>query len=46
MEYHEYGNEFCEDDNCRLYNAHRQSGVVKAQLGAPEFCQEHAERYG
>ena len=40
------GEAFCENEQCRLYNAHRQPGLVRAQLEAPEFCEEHAELYG
>ena len=40
------GEAFCEDPDCRLYDAHRQEGVVRAQLREPEFCEEHAEVYG
>jgi len=40
------GEAFCEDPDCRLYDAHRQEGVVRAQLREPEFCDEHAAVYG
>jgi hypothetical protein len=42
----ETGTAFCDDERCRLYDAHRQPGVVRAQLRDPEFCEAHAERYG
>jgi len=42
----ETGTAFCDDERCRLYDAHRQPGVVRAQLRDPEFCEEHAARYG
>jgi hypothetical protein len=42
----ETGTAFCDDERCRLYDAHRQPGVVRAQLRDPEFCPAHAERYG
>ena len=42
----ETGTAFCGDEDCRLHDAHRQPGVVRAQLRAPEFCDRHAERYG
>jgi hypothetical protein len=42
----ETGAAFCDDERCRLYDAHRQPGVVRAQLRDPEFCPAHAERYG
>ena len=41
----ETGTAFCDDERCRLYDAHRQPGVVRAQLRDPEFCEEHAARY-
>ena len=42
----ETGRAFCDDERCRLCDAHRQPGVVRAQLRDPEFCDAHAERYG
>ncbi|MDY6779721.1 MAG: DUF6775 family putative metallopeptidase [Halobacteria archaeon] len=45
VEYRETGEAFCDDEGCRLYNAHRQPGVIRAQLEEPEFCDEHAETY-
>jgi len=40
--YHLVGYPFCEDNNCRLFNAHRQSELLQAQLFSPyEFCPEH-----
>ncbi len=39
------GEDFCDEEGCRLANPHRQPGVVRAQLREPEFCPEHAERY-
>jgi len=39
------GNPFCANPRCRLYNAHRQPGVVQAQLDSPEFCDEHVMYY-
>ncbi|MFT4882661.1 MAG: hypothetical protein ACI8U4_000155 [Natronomonas sp.] len=44
--YLENGEAFCEDSGCRLYNAHRQPELLAAQLRGPEFCEEHAARYG
>ena len=42
--YYLVGYPFCEDCNCRLFNAHRQSEVLQAQLLSPyEFCPEHQE---
>ena len=43
--YLETGEAFCEDPDCRLYNAHRQPELVRAQLREPEFCAGHADRY-
>ena len=40
------GEAFCEDERCQLHNAHRQPGLVRAQLRDPEFCEEHADLYG
>ncbi|AQL42218.1 hypothetical protein BV210_05600 [Halorientalis sp. IM1011] len=39
------GEDFCENEECRLANPHRQPGVIEAQLREPEFCAAHAERY-
>jgi len=35
------GEPFCEDNKCRLYNAHWQEEVINAQLTEPEFCSRH-----
>ncbi|MFB0527148.1 MAG: DUF6775 family putative metallopeptidase [bacterium] len=35
------GEPFCEDNKCRLYNAHWQEEVINAQLVKPEFCKKH-----
>ncbi len=32
---------FCEDRNCRLYNAHWQEDMIHAQLEGKEFCERH-----
>lgn len=38
------GSPFCADPNCRLYNAHWQEEVIRAQLGGDyEFCPGHEE---
>lgn len=39
--YHVTFEAFCEDKNCRLYNAHWQEEVINAQLGNREFCERH-----
>jgi hypothetical protein len=44
--YLETGEAFCESGGCRLYDAHRQPELLEAQLRGPQFCEEHAERYG
>jgi len=36
-----WGEPFCEDNRCRLYNAHWQEEVINAQLTRPEFCKRH-----
>ena len=32
---------FCEKENCRIFNAHWQEEVIKAQMTIPEFCENH-----
>jgi len=40
--YHLVGYPFCEDKNCRLFNAHRQNELLQAQLFSNyEFCPKH-----
>lgn len=39
--YHLTLNPFCEDKRCRLYNAHWQEELLRAQLEPPEFCEHH-----
>lgn len=42
--YHLTGDPFCQDINCRLYNAHWQEEVIRAQLdGEYEYCPTHEE---
>lgn len=42
--YHITGDPFCNDKNCRLYNAHWQEELIFAQLnGDYEFCRHHQE---
>jgi hypothetical protein len=42
--YHLSGEPFCDDPDCRLFNAHRQSELLNAQLsGESDFCQRHQE---
>ena len=44
--FHVSGEPFCEDNRCRLYNAHWQEEVIKAQLTKPEFCERHEKIIG
>ena len=46
VDYLDTGDAFCDDERCRLHNAHRQPGVVAAQLREPELCPTHDEQYG
>jgi hypothetical protein len=39
--YHIMFEPFCDDKNCRLYNAHWQEDMMHAQLNEPEFCERH-----
>jgi hypothetical protein len=40
--FHMTGNPFCDDPNCRLYNAHWQEELIRSQLnGKYEFCANH-----
>ena len=40
--YYETGDAFCEDKECRLYNAHWQKELLYAQLNK-KFCKKHEE---
>ena len=40
--YYETGNDFCEDKECRLYNAHWQKELLNSQLNN-KFCEKHEE---
>jgi len=35
------GEPFCSDPECRLYNAHWQSEVIKNQIERPKICEHH-----
>ncbi len=40
--YHAAGDPFCPDENCRLFNAHWQEQLIRAQLGdGAELCSRH-----
>lgn len=43
--YHLTGDPFCEDKDCRLFNAHWQEEVIRSQLGKNknDFCLFHQE---
>ena len=42
--YHAFGEAFCDDPDCRLFNAHWQEEVLRAQLGgAYELCSRHQQ---
>ena len=46
LAYHFWGDPFCSDKSCRLYNAHWQEEVISAQLKeGPDFCPAHAQRF-
>jgi hypothetical protein len=43
------GNPFCSDPNCRFYDAHHQTDLIRAQLQGDKFCENHTallERLG
>lgn len=42
--FHLTGDPFCEKKDCRLFNAHWQSEVIKSQLESGEFCKIHKEK--
>lgn len=37
------GDPFCENKNCRLFNAHWQEDMIHAQLSKPDFCNYHQD---
>jgi hypothetical protein len=37
------GNPFCNDINCRLYNAHWQEQLIHSQIQSKMLCNKHAE---
>ncbi|NIM25751.1 MAG: hypothetical protein GTN97_09145 [Nitrosopumilaceae archaeon] len=41
--YYETGQAFCENENCRLFNAHWQKDLIKSQLEIGRVCQIHQE---
>jgi len=40
--YHIAKEPFCEDPSCRLFNAHRQSEMLTAQVTSGRLCMEHS----
>lgn len=46
VSYRFIGEAFCEKSYCRLYNAHYQQEMIKAQLQSPELCKKHAQIFG
>ncbi|MFN4133889.1 MAG: DUF6775 family putative metallopeptidase, partial [Candidatus Hadarchaeales archaeon] len=40
--YHLFGEPFCDQPTCRLYNAHWQEEVITAQLGG-NLCERHSK---
>ncbi|MBI4295910.1 MAG: hypothetical protein HY667_02195 [Chloroflexi bacterium] len=39
--YHLTGNPFCQDPDCRLFNAHWQEELIRAQIESGELCERH-----
>ncbi len=39
------GEPFCDEEGCRLFNAHYHEDLIEAQLREPAFCEEHASLY-
>ena len=44
--YFETGEAFCQDDACRMYNAHWQSEVIRTQVSSPRLCARHRRMVG
>ena len=40
-----FGHPFCDDPLCRLFNAHRQEEMLRAQLEGPDFCEKHRRMF-
>ena len=41
--YYETGDAFCENKECRLYNAHWQKELLHSQLENKKLCDKHQE---
>jgi hypothetical protein len=39
--YYFLGEAFCENPDCRLYNAHYQSELIRSQLLSGKLCERH-----
>ena len=39
--YYETGNAFCEDNKCRLFNAHWQKDLLYSQITHQKLCETH-----
>jgi len=37
------GEPFCTDERCRLFNAHWQEQMLRAQFEGPDFCKRHEQ---
>ncbi len=40
--YHTTGRAFCNDQNCRLFNAHWQDELIQAQVKSGRLCDDHS----
>ncbi|MCV0431704.1 DUF6775 family putative metallopeptidase [Nitrosopumilus sp.] len=43
--YYETGDTFCEDKECRLYNAHWQKELIHSQVENKKFCSKHQIKF-
>ncbi|WP_299292193.1 DUF6775 family putative metallopeptidase [Nitrosopumilus sp.] len=41
--YVETGNAFCDNKDCRLFNAHWQKDLFESQLKNPQLCEKHSK---
>ncbi len=39
------GNPFCEKKDCRLFNAHWQEDLIRAQVKSGKFCKKHRKQF-
>lgn len=40
-----WGDPFCQDPACRLFNAHRQEEMIRAQLESGKLCEMHQDMF-